>query len=53
MSTEFGRMWMKAVDTSQPSPLDVPDAGHELPVVGNVHKVEGRSVVVLVNHGQK
>jgi len=44
-----GRVWLKAVDTFQPPPLDVSEFGRELPVVGNVYKVEGRSVVVLVN----
>jgi len=44
-----GRTWLKAVDTSQPSPLDIPDFEYEFPVAGNMCKVEGRSVVVLVN----
>jgi glycogen operon protein len=43
------RAWLKAVDTSQTSPLDIADFGTERPVVGGVCKVEGRSVVVLVN----
>ena len=44
-----GRTWLKAIDTSQPSPLDIPDFGYELPAMGNAYKVQGRSVVVLVN----
>src|SRR5262249_42726805 len=44
-----GRIWLKAVDTSQHPPLDAADFGGELPVVGNVYRVQGRSVVVLVN----
>ena len=44
-----GRSWRKAVDTSSPPPLDVPDPGAEPPVPGKVLSVEGRSVVVLVN----
>jgi glycogen operon protein len=44
-----GRTWLKAVDTSQPSPFDIAEFGGEAPVVGNQYKVEGRSVVVLVN----
>jgi glycogen operon protein len=44
-----GRTWLKAVDTSQNPPLDIPDFGYELPVVGNACKVHGRSVVVLIN----
>jgi glycogen operon protein len=44
-----GRMWLRAVDTSQPAPLDVTVFGAELPVVGSACRVQGRSVVVLVN----
>lgn len=44
-----GRIWLKAVDTSQSSPLDSSDFGGELPVDGNVYKAQGRSVVVLIN----
>ena len=49
LPTVPGRMWLKAVDTSQRPPLDVADFGYELPVAGNAYKVHGRSVVVLVN----
>jgi len=48
-----GRIWLKAVDTSQPPPLDIADFGYELPVAGNAHKVPGRCVVVLVNRQTK
>ena len=44
-----GRIWVKAVDTYQSPPLDVAKSGRELPFVGNVYRVQGRSVVVLVN----
>jgi glycogen operon protein len=44
------RIWLKAVDTSQPPPLDIADFGDELPVAArSVYTVQGRSVVVLVN----
>jgi glycogen operon protein len=43
------RIWLKAVDTSELPPLDIADPGAERPVVGNVFKVPGRSLVVLVN----
>jgi glycogen operon protein len=44
-----GRPWCVAVDTGQPSPHDVADPGSEPAVSGNTHRVEARSVVVLVN----
>jgi glycogen operon protein len=44
-----GRRWRLAVDTAQPSPHDVADPGTEPDVSGNTHRVEARSVVVLVN----
>jgi glycogen operon protein len=44
-----GRHWCVAVDTGQPSPHDVADPGSEPAVSGNTHRVEARSVVVLVN----
>jgi glycogen operon protein len=43
------RIWLEAVDTSQPPPFDIADFGAELPVAGNVYSVKGRSVVVLIN----
>jgi isoamylase len=47
-----GRTWLKAVDTSERPPLDVADFGSELPIVGNVYRVQGRSVVVLISHSE-
>jgi len=44
-----GRIWLRAVDTSQAAPLDIANLGHERPVVGNAYTVQARSVVVLVN----
>jgi isoamylase len=44
-----GRRWCLAVDTAQPSPYDIADPGSEPDVLGNTHRVEARSVVVLVN----
>jgi isoamylase len=44
-----GRHWCLAVDTAQPSPRDIAEPGAEPDVLGNTHRVEGRSVVVLVN----
>jgi len=44
-----GRRWCLAVDTAQPSPHDIVDPGSERDVLGNTHRVEARSVVVLVN----
>jgi glycogen operon protein len=43
------RIWLKAVDTSQPPPLDIADSGAESPVVGNLCNVPARSVVILIN----
>jgi len=45
-----GRIWLKAVDTSQMPPLDIADFGSEHPVAGNTYPVRERSVVVLVSH---
>ena len=44
-----GRCWCVSVDTAQPSPHDVADPGSEPDVSENMHLVEARSVVVLVN----
>lgn len=44
-----GRRWCVAVDTAQPSPHDIAEPGSETEVLGNTHRVEARSVVVLVN----
>jgi isoamylase len=47
-----GRCWYLAVDTSLPSPDDIPDPGSEPGVLRGVHRVQGRSVVVLVNRAE-
>ena len=44
-----GRRWCVSVDTAQPSPHDIADPGHEPEVSGNMHPVQPRSIVVLVN----
>jgi isoamylase len=44
-----GRHWCVAVDTSRSSPHDIADPGSEQDVLGSTHRVEARSVVVLVN----
>jgi isoamylase len=44
-----GRSWCVAVDTAQPSPHDIAGPGSEPKVLGNTHRVEARSIVVLVN----
>jgi isoamylase len=44
-----GRKWMRAVDTSLPSPADIADPGKESPFTGQSYRVGPRSVVVLVN----
>ena len=44
-----GRHWCLAVDTAQLSPRDIATPGSEQDVLGNKHRVEARSVVVLVN----
>ena len=49
LPTAPGRQWRLAVDTAQPSPLDMADPGSEPEVAGNTRRVEARSVVVLVN----
>ncbi|HTS05659.1 MAG TPA: hypothetical protein VMP68_08755, partial [Candidatus Eisenbacteria bacterium] len=43
-----GGRWCVAVDTAQPSPQDIADPGSEQDVLGNTHRVAGRSVAVLV-----
>lgn len=44
-----GRRWFLAVDTARPSPDDIADPGSEAEVPGNTHRVDGRSIVVLLN----
>jgi glycogen operon protein len=47
--TIHDRQWMRAVDTSLPSPYDVADPGREVGFVGGSYRVNPRSIVVLVN----
>jgi len=44
-----GRQWRLAVDTAQSSPRDIADPGSEPALLANIHRVEARSVVILVN----
>jgi glycogen operon protein len=44
-----GRKWLRAVDTSLPSPYDIAEAGLELPCLGESYRVNPRSIVVLVS----
>jgi glycogen operon protein len=44
-----GRQWTRAVDTSLPSPSDIADPGTETTCSGPSYRVNGRSIVVLVN----
>jgi len=43
------REWTRAVDTSLPSPSDIADPGAETTCSGELYRVNGRSIVVLVN----
>jgi glycogen operon protein len=43
------RHWCRAVDTAQESPTDIADPGSEPVVAGNLLRVSGRSVVVLLS----
>jgi len=44
-----GRKWARAIDTSLPSPDDIADPDKEMAFAGQSYRVNGRSVVVLVN----
>jgi isoamylase len=44
-----GRQWTRAVDTSLPSPSDIADRGAETTFAGPSYRVNGRSIVILVN----
>jgi glycogen operon protein len=48
-----GRRWYLAVDTARASPHDIPDSGSEPEVPGSTHRVEARSVVVLVDRADE
>ena len=43
----FYKPWFRVIDTSQPSPFDILEPGHEEPVVGSQHVVPAHSVTVL------
>jgi glycogen operon protein len=44
----LAREWMRAIDTSLPSPSDFASAGVELKLTSLIYKVKARSIVVLV-----
>jgi isoamylase len=44
-----GRRWARAVDTSLPSPADIANPGAEMLFNDPTYRVNGRSIVVLVN----
>jgi glycogen operon protein len=44
-----GRQWTRAVDTSLPSPSDIADPSTEVALSGPCYRVNGRSIVILVN----
>ena len=46
------RQWAKAIDTFQKPPLDIAEPGAEAIVTGSSCRVQGRSVVVLVNRSR-
>jgi isoamylase len=43
------RQWTRAVDTALPSPSDIADPGTEMTCSGPSYRVNGRSIVVLMN----
>jgi isoamylase len=44
-----GRRWLRAVDTSLPSPQDILEEGKEVPVEGEIYLLEARSSAILVS----
>ncbi|HEY4028281.1 MAG TPA: glycogen debranching protein GlgX [Candidatus Dormibacteraeota bacterium] len=44
-----GRRWLRAVDTSLPSPEDVLEEGEEAPIRGESYLLEARSCAILVS----
>jgi glycogen operon protein len=44
-----GRKWLRAIDTSLPSPTDIADPGTEVPCNVQSYRVNARSIVALVN----
>ena len=49
MPVVAGRRWTRAIDTSLPSPSDIADRGTEIEIDGPRYRVNGRSIVVLLN----
>jgi isoamylase len=47
--TISGRQWARVVDTSLPSPSDIAEPGMEAACPGQSYRVNGRSIVVLLN----
>jgi isoamylase len=45
-----GSPWLRAVDTTLPSPDDIAAEGEEPPVAGEAYLVGARSVVILIGH---
>jgi glycogen operon protein len=48
----LAKNWLRLVDTSLASPLDIADPGQETPLISLDYEVGGRSVVVLTSAGQ-
>jgi glycogen operon protein len=44
-----GRAWSMAIDTSEPSPHDIAEAGREKQIASDRIVVQGRSIVVLIS----
>ncbi len=44
-----GRVWLRAIDTSLPSPADIANPGQELLVTTATYRVSSHSVVVLIS----
>jgi len=45
-----GRRWYRYIDTARPSPEDIVDADQQVLIEGDLVRVEGRSVLVLLSH---
>lgn len=44
-----GRRWCRVIDTSMATPADISESGKKKPIEGKKHRVDGRSVVVLIS----
>jgi len=44
-----GRTWYLAIDTAEPSPQDIAEAGREKPIASDRMVVQGRSIVALIS----